>query len=112
MKRLITDMMKDVISVNDSSYYQENSSIAGEIMIIGNEHSNRVSPIYRIIRMVCTSRKAAETHGVMKVVDDAVNTTQQLSILINDTIDPKVFIDLRPLLESLWSTKSGGRKST
>ena len=46
-----------------------------------------------MIRKVCTSPRAEETRGVMKVVDDAVNTVQ-ISKLVNSMVELKVFMDL------------------
>ena len=54
--------------------------MAGEMIMIGNKEKRKVSPIYwksGVIRKVCILPKAAETRGVMKLVDDAINITQQ-----------------------------------
>ena len=65
-----------VIVVSDASYNQEELLVAGELIMMGNKENINVSPIYwksGVIRKVCTSLKAVETRGVMKVVDDEVN---------------------------------------
>ena len=62
--------------MSDASYNQEELLVAGEMIMMGNKENINVSPIYRksgVIRKVCTSLKAVETRGVMKVVDDEVN---------------------------------------
>ena len=58
--------------------------------MIGNKKNKMVSPVYwksGMIRKVCTLPKAEETIGVMKVVDDAVNTVQQLGKILNSMIE-------------------------
>ena len=45
--------------------------------------------------MICASSKAVDTRGVMKFVDDGVNMAKQLSILMKDNIDLRVFTDSR-----------------
>ena len=57
-----------------------------------------VSPMFcksGVFRKVYILPEAAETRGVMKLVDDGVNMAHQLSILLKDNIDFKVFIDSR-----------------
>lgn len=49
------------------------------------------------------SPKAAETWGVMKLVDDSSYMTKQLSYLGWKKIPLKIFTDSRPLLESIGS---------
>merc|ERR1712002_293734 len=53
--------------------------------------------------------------GVMLVVDDANNVTDQLKVLLNTEVKVKIFTDSRPLLETLGSTsqiaEKGLRKS-
>ena len=76
-------------------------------MILGIRENNKVFPIYwesGVMRKVCTSPKAAETRGVMELVDDGVNTFNQLKILINDVVNFRVFTDLRLLLETTGSS--------
>ena len=48
--------------------------------MIENKERSKVLPVYwksGVIRKVYTSSKAAETRGVMKVVDEALNVAQQ-----------------------------------
>ena len=62
--------------MSDASYNQEELLVAREIIMMSNKENKNVSPIYwksGVIRKVCTSLKAVETRGVMKVVDDEVN---------------------------------------
>ena len=80
--------------------------MAGEIILLSNTDNETVSPLYwksGVIRKICTSPKAAETRGMMKLVDDAVNMKDQLKILMNTEVPLKVFTYLGPLLESIES---------
>ena len=75
---------------------------------MGSRTTKIASPMYwksGVIRKICTSPKAAETWGVMKMVDDGVNMTKQLSVLMNEKVRLKIFTDSRPLLESIGSLK-------
>ena len=52
-----------IIGVSDASYHQEESLVAGEMIMIGNKDNRKVLLIYwrsGVIRMVCTSPKAAK----------------------------------------------------
>ena len=40
----------------------------------------------------------------MEMVDDGVNMTKQLSVLINEKVRLKIFTDFRPVLESIASS--------
>ena len=75
--------------------------------MIENTEEKRVAPIFwksGVIRKVCTSPKAAETRGIMKIVDDASNVAEQLGMLLNARIGERIYTDSRPLLETLGST--------
>ena len=107
-----------VIGISDASYHQENPTIAGAMIMLGNVKTKRTAPVYwksGVVNRVCTSPKASETRGVMLVVDDAKNVADQLKDLLNADIKVKVFTDSRPLLETLGSTsqvvEKGLRKS-
>ena len=64
-----------------------------------------------VIRKICTSPKAAETRGVMKLVHDGVNIAKQLCILMKDDVSLRVFTDSRPLLESIGSSNQVAEKA-
>ena len=57
------------------------------------------------------SPKATKTRGVMKMVDDGVNMTKQLSVLMNEKVRLKIFTDSRPLLESIGSLNQEAEKA-
>ena len=102
-----------VIGISNASYYQENPTIAGAIIMIGNVKIKRTAPENvksGVVNRVCMSPKASETTGVMLVVDDAKNVADQLKDLLNTGIKVKVFTDLRPLLETLGSTSQVAEK--
>ena len=93
-----------VIGISDASYHQENLTIAGAMIMIGNIKNKRAVPVYwksGVVNRVCTLSKASETRGVMLVVDDAKNVADQLKDLLNAEIKVKVFTDSHPLLETL-----------
>ena len=48
---------------------------------------------------------------MVKIVDDSVNMTKQVSILMNRKIPLKIFTDSRPLLETIGSTSQIGEKA-
>ena len=58
-----------------------------------------------VIRNVCLSPKVAETRGVVKIVDDGINMSKQLSVLLKEKIGLRVFTDSRLLLETIGSSK-------
>ena len=102
-----------VIVVSDASYHQEECLVIGEMIKMCDKENRNVSQIYwksGVIRKVCTFPKAAETQGVMKVVDDAVNSAQQIGELMNAEIDVRIFTDSRLLLEILESTSQVAEK--
>lgn len=103
-----------LIRVSDASCHQEEMSVTGEIIIIGNKENRRVSLIYwksGVIRRVCTLPKASEMRGVMKVVDNAVKAAQQLGKLLNTKVMLKVFTDSTPLLETIGSSSQVAEKA-
>ena len=53
---------------------------------------------------MCISLKALETRALMKIVDDATNLARQVSQLLGLSINTRIFIDARPLLESIGSS--------
>ena len=102
-----------VIGISDASYHQENPTIAGAMIMLGNVKTKRTAPVYwksGVVNRVCTSPKASETRGVMLVVDDAKNVADQLKDLLNADIKVKIFTDSRPLLETLGSTSQVAEK--
>ena len=76
----VTDKEKMyVISESEASYRQKELSVAGKMILIRNDENRRVAPIYQksgVIQKVCTSPKAAETRGVMNIVDDVTNVAK------------------------------------
>ena len=50
-----------VIGISDASYHQENPTIAGTMIMLGNVKTKKAAPIYwksRIMNRVCRSPKA------------------------------------------------------
>ena len=101
-----------VQSVGDASYKCDDQSTGGNLIMLGNRKTNKVSPIYwksKKISKVCHSAKDAETRNIMMNVDNAVYLSHQLSILLYDDTKPripvKVYTDSLPLLESIASSR-------
>ena len=85
-----------VIGVSDTSYNQEDHLVAGGLILLGSRTTKIASPMYwksGVIRKICTSPKAAETCGVMKMVDDGVNMAKRLSILVKEKESLRIFTD-------------------
>ena len=102
-----------VMAISDASYSQEDKSVAGEMILLGSKETKKAVPMFwksGVIRKICTSPKAAETRGVMKIVDDAVNIKKQLKVLMKMEISLRVFTDSRPLLESVGSSSQVAEK--
>ena len=94
-----------MFGISDASYHQENHLIVGEMILLTNKMTLAATPIYwklGTIRKICTSLKAAETQAMMKIIDNSMNIRKQLSIIMKEKIPLKIFMDSRPLLESLW----------
>ena len=83
-----------ILGVGDASYNTDDNSVGGEIIMLGNKRTMTVSPIYwksGVIRRVCTSPKASETRSLVKLVDDSVCMSRQLSRLMNSRIETRIF---------------------
>ena len=96
-----------VMGVSDASYHQDDRSVAGEMIMLGNQRTGRAAPIYwrsGVIRKVCVSPKAAETRALLRLMDDGVHMAKQLSQFLNVKIKVRFFTDSRPLLESIESS--------
>lgn len=88
-----------IIGVRDASYTQETESVAGEIKMLASKNKKIVAAIYwnrQNIRIVCTSPKAAETRGVMNLLDYGINMVNQISIFLKFKVTIGVFTDFRP----------------
>ena len=71
-----------IAGVCDASYKNDDRSVAGEIIMLANEKTMDVSPIYwksGVIKRVCMSPKAAETRALMTKVDDGTNQARHIS---------------------------------
>ena len=75
-----------VIGVSDASFHNDDRSVAGEMIMLGNQKTEKAAPIYwrsGVIGMVCVSPKAAETRALVRFMDDGVHMAKQLSQLLN-----------------------------
>ena len=104
-------------AVGDASYKCDAPSIGGNLIMLGNRNSTRVSPLYwksKQIQNVCHSAKEAETRNILKNVDLAVYLSAQLSLLLfgesESKIPVKVYTDSKPLLDSIASSKQVEQK--
>ena len=88
--------------------------VSGGMVLLGNKWSLAVNPVYwksGVVRKVCLSAKAAETRSMIKVVDDTLCLTRQVSQLLNTRIEMRMFTDSKPLLESIGSSGQAEEKS-
>ena len=71
-----------VFGVYDASYHNDYKSVAGEMIMLGNKNTDKMSPLYwksKQIQNVCHSAK--ETMNAMKMVDNSLYLKQQLAVL-------------------------------
>ena len=104
-------------AVGDASYKCDAPSVGGNLIMLGNKNSNKVSPIFwksKQIQKVCHSAKEAETRNIMTNVDTAVYLSAQLSLLLfgdnRSKIPVRIYTDSIPLLESIASTRQVEQK--
>ena len=72
------------MGVCDASYHYDDNSVGGELLMLGNKKTDAALPIFwksGVIRMVCSSQKAAETRVLMRLVDDRTTLARQVSQL-------------------------------
>ena len=96
------------MGVSDASYHHDDRSVAGDMIILGNQKTGRAAPLYwrsGVIRKVCVLPKAAETRALLRLMDDGVHMAKQLSQLLNLKMQVRQFTDSRPLLESIGSSR-------
>ena len=106
-----------VHAIGDASYKSDGPSIGGSLIMLGSRNCTKVNPLFwksKQIRNVCHSAKDAETRNIMTVVDTAVYMSQQLSVLLfgigGKQIPVKIYTDLKPLLDSIASSKQVEQK--
>ena len=106
-----------IYGLGDASYKCDSKSIGGNLILLGNKETDRVSPIYwktKTIKQVCHSAKDAETRNLTKLVDDSVYLAKSIEQLIfgekGGKIPVKLFTDSKPTLESIASSKQVERK--
>ena len=71
-----------VMGVSDASYHHDDRSVAGELIMLGNQKTGRAAPIswrLGVIRKVCVSPKAAETRLLLRLMDDGVHMAKRIS---------------------------------
>ena len=65
-----------VKGVSDASYHHDDWSVAGEILMLGNQKTGKAAPIYwrsGVIIKVCVSPKATETRTLLRLMIDGVH---------------------------------------
>ena len=95
------------IGVGDASYHQDDRSVAGEMIMLGNQRTGKTVPIYwrsGVIRKVCVSPKAAKTRSLLRLMNDGVHMAKQFLQLLNVKMKVRLFTDSHPLLESIGSS--------
>ena len=82
-----------VMGVSDASYHHDDRSVAGEMIMLGNQRTGKAAPMYwrsGVIRKVCVSPKAAETRALLRLMDDAVHRVR------NSIFNISIFFRFRP----------------
>ena len=99
-------------SMSDASYMRVKESVGGSIVMLASTKNNSVVPLYwksKSIIKVSTSTKDEETHALFKNVADAAFAVTNIETLLygdyQKKIKVEVYIDKKPLLESVASTK-------
>jgi hypothetical protein len=99
-----------VYGLADGSYKLDDKSVGGDLVMLGNIKDARAVPIYwksKTIKTVCHSAKAAETRAMNRLMDDIQFFALQLEQLLFGSIQRKIpiriFMDSKPLLESIGS---------
>ena len=103
-----------VSGISDASYKQDENAVSGEVILLGNKRNLAANPVYwksGVVRKVCLSAKAAETRSMIKVVDDTLCLSRQISQLLNTRVETRMFTDSKPLLESIGSSGQVEEKS-
>jgi hypothetical protein len=104
--------IKDLVlyALSDGSYNLGQRSVGGGLIILGHRSTLAGVPLHwksKTLQKVCTSAKASETHSLSRVLEDVEFFSIQLKqVLFKDDdyrIPIKVFVDSRPLLESIGS---------
>ena len=98
--------------MSDASYMKIKDSISGSLVILSNINNQTAVPLYwkskKIVKMT-TSTKDAETHALFKGVADAVFVASNLETLLFGDVQNRIavhsYIDSKPLLESIASTR-------
>ena len=63
------------MGVSDGSYHQDDRSVPGEMIMLGNQRTGKAALMYWIsggIRKVCVSPKATETRALLRLMEDGV----------------------------------------
>ena len=104
-------------AVGDASYKCDAPSVGGNLIMLGNKNSNKVSPIFwksKQIQKVCHSAKEAETRNIMTNVDTAVYLSAQLSLLLFGDNRSKIPVRIYTFwrYQSLFNIGSGEMNSS
>ena len=101
-----------VKNMSDASYLKARDSVGGSLVMMGTANSHKLVPLYwksKGITKISTSTKDAETHALFKSVGDAAFAATNIETLLYDDSQNRIkvqsFIDSKPLLETLASTR-------
>ena len=101
--------------ITDASFHQDKKSIAGNMLILGNQNNDDAVPLYwksKSIDRVCESSKDAEARAMNMMIDVGKQLTEQIEQLLSKknpelkkkNIPIKIFTDNIPVLKSIAST--------
>ena len=98
--------------MSDASYKKIKDSVSGTLIILSNVKDFNAVPLYwksRKISKMTTSTKDAETHALFKGLGDAAYIASNIETLLYGSCKTRIkinsYIDSKPLLESIASTK-------
>ena len=105
-------------SLCDASFFTQEPSVMGEIILLGNKKTNAVAPLYwksKSITRTCESSKAAETRACGTCVGDSVYSAERIEKMLHGESKKRIKVELHtdsePLIESIKSTKRVEDKS-
>ena len=101
-----------VRSMSDASYLKVKESVGGSLVMLSNKNNNKTVPLYwksKRITKISPSTKDAETHALFKNVADAAFVASNVETLLFGDVKQRIkvesYIDSKPLLESIASTR-------
>ena len=107
-----------IYGFSDSNFIAGEKPTGGQLTLIGNKNTNKVSPILwktKLIHKACKSPKDAETIALEVVADMAIYTANQVEQILTgknggSKYKVRLFCDNAPVIESIASSKQVERR--